>query len=74
MMTGYLAQKHDVHRGTRGLKGISRSLPAIPRLEKNKYVQVVKPDPLSRRLFRAQNSHGSKQEAGDVWSNTRSRH
>ena len=76
MMTDYLAQKHDVHLGDKrvGRELASRSLPATPRSEKNKYFHVVKPDPLPRRLFQAQNSHGSKREVGDVWSNTRSRH
>ena len=61
-------------QGTKGWKGISRSLLATPRSEKNKYCQIFKPVPLPRRLFRAQTSHGSKREAGDVWSKTRSRH
>ena len=39
-----------------------------------KICQIFKPVTLPRRLFRAQTSHGSKQEAGDVWSKTRFRH
>ena len=74
MMTGFLVQKHDVHLGNKRFGWtLAKVCPQHHAQIKKKYCHVFKPDPLPSRLFRAQTSHGSKQDAGDVWSRIRSR-